>query len=107
SFFVTISSSTTIYHLSLHDALPIFQRELSTNHAAHLACLAKDIMFAHFFEPCRRICSSNRLLDNIDKHHRNYSIVVNQSAFGDRSEEHTSELQSREKLVCRLLLEKK
>src|SRR5207302_4518379 len=27
--------------------------------------------------------------------------------FDDRSEEHTSELQSREKLVCRLLLEKK
>src|SRR5690606_40862050 len=27
--------------------------------------------------------------------------------FGDRSEEHTSELQSRENLVCRLLLEKK
>src|SRR5690606_41655728 len=28
-------------------------------------------------------------------------------ADGDRSEEHTSELQSRENLVCRLLLEKK
>src|SRR5690606_42051189 len=28
-------------------------------------------------------------------------------ALTDRSEEHTSELQSREKLVCRLLLEKK
>src|SRR5690606_41871574 len=28
-------------------------------------------------------------------------------APGDRSEEHTSELQSRENLVCRLLLEKK
>src|SRR5690606_40984111 len=27
--------------------------------------------------------------------------------FNDRSEEHTSELQSRENLVCRLLLEKK
>src|SRR5436309_7330788 len=27
--------------------------------------------------------------------------------FADRSEEHTSELQSRENLVCRLLLEKK
>src|SRR5690606_42035832 len=27
--------------------------------------------------------------------------------IGDRSEEHTSELQSRENLVCRLLLEKK
>src|SRR3712207_8257730 len=29
------------------------------------------------------------------------------SAFGARSEEHTSELQSRQYLVCRLLLEKK
>src|SRR5436309_4797908 len=28
-------------------------------------------------------------------------------SFGSRSEEHTSELQSRENLVCRLLLEKK
>src|SRR5690606_41356978 len=27
--------------------------------------------------------------------------------FGERAEEHTSELQSRENLVCRLLLEKK
>src|SRR5690606_41353524 len=30
-----------------------------------------------------------------------------QKAFNARSEEHTSELQSRENLVCRLLLEKK
>src|SRR3712207_7920815 len=29
------------------------------------------------------------------------------AAFGQRSEEHTSELQSRQYLVCRLLLEKK
>src|SRR3712207_7884682 len=29
------------------------------------------------------------------------------AAHGDRSEEHTSELQSRQYLVCRLLLEKK
>src|SRR5690606_39786493 len=33
------------------------------------------------------------------------SILTNQT--GGRSEEHTSELQSRENLVCRLLLEKK
>src|SRR5690606_41200934 len=32
-------------------------------------------------------------------------IEVNHSAPLDRSEEHTSELQSRENLVCRLLLE--
>src|SRR5690606_39726593 len=30
-----------------------------------------------------------------------------QYSYADRSEEHTSELQSRENLVCRLLLEKK
>src|SRR5688572_33142102 len=32
---------------------------------------------------------------------------VQQRADGDRSEEHTSELQSQSNLVCRLLLEKK
>src|SRR5690606_40903604 len=33
--------------------------------------------------------------------------IVTNTSFEDRSEEHTSELQSRENLVCRLLLEKK
>src|SRR5690606_13742813 len=36
-----------------------------------------------------------------------FIIAVPTPFNGDRSEEHTSELQSREKLVCRLLLEKK
>src|SRR5690606_42047936 len=35
------------------------------------------------------------------------AIFITISAAGERSEEHTSELQSRENLVCRLLLEKK
>src|SRR5690606_40291330 len=35
------------------------------------------------------------------------SRVSSSSVIGMRSEEHTSELQSRENLVCRLLLEKK
>src|SRR3712207_7299877 len=35
------------------------------------------------------------------------SHVLKILGFGDRSEEHTSELQSRQYLVCRLLLEKK
>src|SRR5436309_7251833 len=35
------------------------------------------------------------------------SLVTDMSPFLKRSEEHTSELQSRENLVCRLLLEKK
>src|SRR2546427_8038554 len=34
-------------------------------------------------------------------------VVVAAMAFGARSEEHTSELQSQSNLVCRLLLEKK
>src|SRR3712207_7341747 len=37
---------------------------------------------------------------------RNYSSCVDR-VLGKRSEEHTSELQSRQYLVCRLLLEKK
>src|SRR5699024_12418904 len=36
---------------------------------------------------------------------RQYSTIINAAAY--RSEEHTSELQSRFDLVCRLLLEKK
>src|SRR5690606_41488891 len=36
------------------------------------------------------------------------TVVLDRTSFyGERSEEHTSELQSRENLVCRLLLEKK
>src|SRR3712207_7119752 len=34
-------------------------------------------------------------------------VACHRRRFGDRSEEHTSELQSRQYLVCRLLLEKK
>src|SRR2546428_6086272 len=41
--------------------------------------------------------------------HRGHQAVISTSAehAQDRSEEHTSELQSRSDLVCRLLLEKK
>src|SRR5215475_15813425 len=39
-------------------------------------------------------------------HHTNY-VFGGLVDYGRRSEEHTSELQSRENLVCRLLLEKK
>ena len=36
-----------------------------------------------------------------------YTVSINANGTGPRSEEHTSELQSRLHLVCRLLLEKK
>src|SRR5204862_7618421 len=41
---------------------------------------------------------------DVDRSHR--TVVIDISMY-DRSEEHTSELQSRRDLVCRLLLEKK
>src|SRR2546428_2867941 len=37
----------------------------------------------------------------------NFEIAIRDPNLQDRSEEHTSELQSRSDLVCRLLLEKK
>src|SRR3712207_8751792 len=40
-------------------------------------------------------------------HHHQEIVEVVRDAAGERSEEHTSELQSRQYLVCRLLLEKK
>src|SRR3712207_8086372 len=40
-------------------------------------------------------------------HLSQHQLYVNSRDLADRSEEHTSELQSRQYLVCRLLLEKK
>src|SRR3712207_1800073 len=42
--------------------------------------------------------------DHLQTHARGRVVVA---ALGERSEEHTSELQSRQYLVCRFLLEKK
>src|SRR3989442_2393395 len=76
-FFFNDTATTEIYTLSLHDALPIFLTELDGGMSNPAYAETKQ-----------------SLLDLID----NLSV---------RSEEHTSELQSRPHLVCRLLLEKK
>src|SRR5207249_10348968 len=84
SFFFTDPSTTEIYTLSLHDALPI--------------SLKSGARYQLPFSPLKAIsCRFLRAL-----------VVPGMFAnFGSRSEEHTSELQSRFDLVCRLLLEKK
>src|SRR3989442_8287393 len=84
-FFFNDTATTEIYTLSLHDALPI--SPLRNFWSRHLPGRARG-RFERGEESCLR-----RLL----------------SRAGDktRSEEHTSELQSRPHLVCRLLLEKK
>src|SRR5207302_9695655 len=81
-FLFSDTATTEIYTLSLHDALPIL--------AASRCRLA------------RRWASlaTSRLLSA-------RALNWPSAATNGRSEEHTSELQSRENLVCRLLLEKK
>src|SRR2546428_9587782 len=81
-FFFNDTATTEIYTLSLHDALPIYTQGRGGRK-----------------EP-RTIL--NFLLKAPDYAERLPLALVPQ-----RSEEHTSELQSRSDLVCRLLLEKK
>src|SRR5690606_41840336 len=81
-FFFILPPTTQIYTLSLHDALPISSG----------ACSAPGSGDPPVSE---RVISETG------------SISISRSRIFTRSEEHTSELQSRENLVCRLLLEKK
>src|SRR5690606_42037328 len=90
------TQTTTIYSPSLHDALPIFG---CFRHVFNI-----NLSFAQRPDNQRPVALAlgagqlDRFVDVFGK--RLY-------AQGVRSEEHTSELQSREKLVCRLLLAKK
>src|SRR2546422_5232956 len=88
-FFFNDTATTEIYTLSLHDALPISREKAifwlgqqhSTENAAFLWALYAKLTEEDLKE----------------------KVIFSLS----RSEEHTSELQSRLHLVCRLLLEKK
>src|SRR3989442_10409419 len=95
-FFFNDTATTEIYTLSLHDALPISQLvvDLVTRRERHLECHPADHV------PQGR---HGQLLDRLDV----VRDLVGRSSRVGRSEEHTSELQSRPHLVCRLLLEKK
>src|SRR3712207_7679035 len=90
-FFFNDTATTEIYTLSLHDALPIYgdggsQRgRLSRSPGCH----AWGGWYARV--QCRAPLGYRK----------------RRSGGHRRSEEHTSELQSRQYLVCRLLLEKK
>src|SRR3712207_9103059 len=91
-FFFNDTATTEIYTLSLHDALPIL-RTLQPKRRT-----AQDRGSIWTFSPCeagRRAASPSS--------GRRETYIVRRP----RSEEHTSELQSRQYLVCRLLLEKK
>src|SRR5690625_6439582 len=86
-------STTAFYTLSLHDALPI-----SLFFRFHPTCLSISII------------NLTRFNCHLFTHHifNDFLIFWRYSLpCLRRSEEHTSELQSRGHLVCRLLLEKK
>src|SRR2546426_12130039 len=84
-FFFNDTATTEIYTLSLHDALPIsFGFHLP---AANAQNVAPEINAWVVVRPD--------------------DTVIIRYARSERSEEHTSELQSPCNLVCRLLLEKK
>src|SRR5439155_23490117 len=97
-YFLTDTATTEIYTLSLHDALPICNwRQRSGGAVAPPADLG-----AH---PCQLTGTSCRRRSRCS---RAGPLSHCRSAWSPaRSEEHTSELQSRGHLVCRLLLEKK
>src|SRR5207302_10764897 len=87
--FFNATLTTYLSTLSLHDALPIYLRvaSIAVPHAVHVRPLDVHDL-AHLSQACQ---------------HAGPRRVPVQSQI----EEHTSELQSRENLVCRLLLEKK
>src|SRR3712207_8963577 len=92
-FFFNDTATTEIYTLSLHDALPICG-VVATNPRARTRSAINTSTSSS------RWSSMNRLLKRL-------APAVQSSYAEHRSEEHTSELQSRQYLVCRLLLEKK
>src|SRR3712207_8981922 len=93
SFFFNDTATTEIYTLSLHDALPI-----STS--LRSCWYAPRVPHRHRRRAPTRAAHARRWSGALD-------LVVTVVLIGVRSEEHTSELQSRQYLVCRLLLEKK
>src|SRR3712207_8485458 len=100
SFFFNDTATTEIYTLSLHDALPISVRRVLLHPVRrHLPGVERAaVRRPHAEDPAR----ADRRRD---------ARTAPPGRRGDRarvrSEEHTSELQSRQYLVCRLLLEKK
>src|SRR5690606_41975046 len=90
------TATTEIYTLSLHDALPIFQKR----------CQQSGHGLLGERQPFRLVHVVGRV--RLGPRRRGGGEgQQTPPTLEERSEEHTSELQSRENLVCRLLLEKK
>src|SRR3712207_7788855 len=93
-FFFNDTATTEIYTLSLHDALPISAQRRATR---------RRRQGGHRGDRHRGGASVSGLVRGLRAHGDRTAVCTETG----RSEEHTSELQSRQYLVCRLLLEKK
>src|SRR3712207_9576623 len=93
-FFLNDPATTEIYTLSLHDPLPFSDGGLDDQLDPDRGGQVVD-----------RVGPFHQLGDDLVAAARLDRVVEALAAL--RSEEHTSELQSRQYLVCRLLLEKK
>src|SRR3712207_7384377 len=90
-FFFNDTATTEIYTLSLHDALPICDPPAAGGGRSPPRAASRRTSACPGRSACRRTRRPRRGSPRARR----------------RSEEHTSELQSRQYLVCRLLLEKK
>src|SRR5438067_5269333 len=98
-FFLRVLSPPGFYTLSLHDALPIF----FVFRAGHSP---RTLVYASFGAAVMGMWSSvSTSAGSAMQRERWWGTL--ELLVAARSEEHTSELQSRFDLVCRLLLEKK
>src|SRR5690606_42042236 len=98
-FFFNAPATSEIYTLSLHDALPISGFGAGSGAGGGSADLSTGLGFGSGVGGASVSMSASPTFCA--------SGTVSGRCVGRRSEEHTSELQSRENLVCRLLLEKK
>src|SRR5204862_7600932 len=99
SFFFNDTATTEIYPLSLHDALPIS----TTRSTPPAAASTREPTGRH--DSC--IPSATAAVARSPSPPARSPGSTSGRELWWRSEEHTSELQSRRDLVCRLLLEKK
>src|SRR5690606_41316144 len=100
-FFLSDTASAETYTLSLHDALPICGSGCALRKVSFQILLIEsrvNIPVNKAKKAATQIPASRLALTRTN---------LAQKPDSGRSEEHTSELQSRENLVCRLLLEKK
>src|SRR5688572_32743112 len=95
-FFFNDTATTEIYTLSLHDALPICQ------------VADGEVVVPPLPGQARLEAAPDEVVGRqVGGQLVHVSAVGDVQHLADRSEEHTSELQSQSNLVCRLLLEKK